>query len=108
VEYEGGFICWPKRLILSNRTKYVPEPEDDLFVSILAVSTMVFPAKYDGFRVRSIGISRGGDKMSNEMRWLLKLWEEIEESEDWGLYGVMAEECDYEKLKKLGQKFWHI
>ena len=74
---------------------------------ILAVSTMVFPAKYDGFRVRNIGVP-SGDNMSNETRRLLKLWEEIEESADWGPYGVAAKECDYEKLKRLGQKFWHI
>jgi serine/threonine protein kinase len=60
VEYMGGFICWPKWLILSNMEGYVPKPEDDLFASMLAVSQMVFPGKYEGFRMSSIGITKNG------------------------------------------------
>jgi serine/threonine protein kinase len=108
VEYMGGFLCWPKRLIESNRTWYVPEPEDDLFASILAVSQMVFPTKFEGFRVSSIGVSGDGEKRSPETERLLNLWKDIEVSEQWGPFAVAARECNYEKLKRMGDMFWHI
>lgn len=64
VEYMGGFICWPKRLILANQKMYMPEPEDDLYASILAVSHMVFPERYERFRASNVGLRRNGNSMN--------------------------------------------
>jgi hypothetical protein len=77
----------------------VPEAEDDLFASILAVSQMVFPGKYEGFRVSSIGITKGWDFHSLEIKRLLELWEDVERSSWWSLFSIAARRCDYEKLK---------
>ena len=30
VEYLGGFICWPARLLSSDYARYTPQPTDDL------------------------------------------------------------------------------
>jgi serine/threonine protein kinase len=31
VDYSGGYICWPRRLLQSREQSYMPEPADDLF-----------------------------------------------------------------------------
>jgi hypothetical protein len=108
VEYKGGFICWPKRLIMANQEKYVPEPEDDLYASILAVSQIVFPERYEGFRVSSIRLQGNGDNSSHETKRLLELWEDVEKSTIWGPFANAAGERDYEKLKKMGDIFWYV
>ena len=104
VEYAGGFICWPKRLITSNRTHYVPEAVDDLLASILAVLHMVYPSQYEGLRVSSIGVHGDGER-SPETQHLLDLWDMIEKSRMWGRFVKAAERCDYEMLKEMGDVF---
>jgi serine/threonine protein kinase len=44
VEYLGGYICWPKRLLESNTIHYTSEPADDLFASILVILHLIFPS----------------------------------------------------------------
>jgi serine/threonine protein kinase len=44
VEYLGGFICWPARLLSSDYARYTPQPTDDLFACILVILHMLFIA----------------------------------------------------------------
>lgn len=83
VEYHGGFISWPKRLIETNTSQYVPEPEDDLLGAILLVLHMLFPLHFDGFRASHIRVGGPQEKHSSETLKLLKLWGDIEKSRIW-------------------------
>ena len=42
VEYSGGYLCWPHRLLEAKTVLYVPEVADDLYASILVVLNMLF------------------------------------------------------------------
>ena len=37
VHYSGGYICWPRRRLLSGEQSYMPKAADDLFACILVV-----------------------------------------------------------------------
>jgi len=105
VEYHGGYIAWPKRLLENNISKYVPEPRDDLFASILVVLHMLFPQHFASFRARDLGVCGPGEKPSRETMDLLRLWGEIEKSSIWGRFAKAAQEMDYESLKCMAEVF---
>ena len=42
VDYFGGYISWPIKLLKSNDSIYIPRAEDDLFASILVVLHMLY------------------------------------------------------------------
>ena len=73
VEYHGGFILvsWPKRLIENNTSQYIPEPEDDLFASILLALHMLFPLHFNAFRASHIRVGGPQEKPSSETLELL-------------------------------------
>ena len=56
VNYEGGHICWPKRLLESNTERYIPELADDLFACILVVLHLLFSSRFNMFHVDGISI----------------------------------------------------
>jgi hypothetical protein len=105
VEYHGGFISWPKRLIENNTVQYVPKPEDDLFASILLVLHMLFPLHFDAFRASRIGV---GGPPSSETLELMKLWGDIEKSRIWEPFVKAAKTRDYELLKGMADVFCHV
>jgi serine/threonine protein kinase len=49
VQYSGGYICWPHRLLEVKTVLYVPEAMDGLYACILVVLTMLFPQHFDDF-----------------------------------------------------------
>ena len=108
VEYCGGFISWPKRLIENNILRYIPKPEDDLFASILLVLHMLFPLHFDAFRANCIGLSGPQEKPSKETLELKRLWGDIEKSRIWEPFMKAAEARNYEMLKGMGDVFCHV
>jgi hypothetical protein len=58
--------------------------------------------------VSSIGITNKVDSRSPETERLLKLWDDVERSSVWRLFAIAAAEWDYEKLKDMGDMFWHV
>jgi hypothetical protein len=102
VEYLGGFICWPKRLLQGNIEKYMPRPQDDLFASILVVLHLLFPSEFDAFRAHNVD---SGQQRTRETQRLLTLWEDIEKSKMWSIYPPAAEDKNYDKLKEMGSIF---
>jgi hypothetical protein len=108
VEYLGGFICWPKRLLESNTQFYVPEPADDLHATILVVLQLVFPSQFDRMCANHIGVSNAALHQSQETRHLLKLWKDIEESKVWSQFVKAAESRQYETLKGMADVFCHL
>jgi serine/threonine protein kinase len=106
VEYHGGFISWPKRLIENNTSHYIPQPEDDLLASILLVLHMLFPLHFDAFRASHIGV--GGTTPSPETMKLKALWDYIESSRIWEPFVKAAKARDYELLKGMADVFCHV
>jgi hypothetical protein len=108
VEYHGGFISWPKRLIENNTLRYIPKPEDDLFASILLVLHMLFPLHFDAFRASCIGVGGPQEKPSSETLEVMKLWDDIEKSRIWEPFVKAANARDYELLKAMADVFCHV
>jgi Protein kinase domain len=105
VEYHGGFICWPKRLIENNTVQYKPKPEDDLLASILLVLHMLFPLHFDAFPASQIGV---GGTPSPETMKLKNLWDDIENSRIWAPFVEAAKARNYELLKGMADVFCHL
>jgi hypothetical protein len=108
VEYHGGFISWPKRLLEHNTLQYIPEPEDDLFASILLVLHMLFPFHFDAFCASHIRVGGPQEKPSSETLELLKLWGDIEKSPIWQPFVEAAKALDYDLLKGMADVFCHV
>jgi hypothetical protein len=108
VEYHGGFISWPKRLIESNTLQYIPKPEDDLFASILLVLHMLFPLRFDAFRASHIRVGGSQETPSSETLELKRLWDDIEKSRIWEPFVKAAKARDYKLLKGMADVFCHV
>jgi hypothetical protein len=52
VDYSGGYICWPRRLLQSREQSYTPEPADDL-ACILVVLHLLFPCQFDPMAIKT-------------------------------------------------------
>jgi serine/threonine protein kinase len=106
--YYGGCICWPKRLLETDRRLYTPEPADDLFACILVVLHLLFPSRFDAFHVNRIGISSFGQQRNEETEQLLELWNDIGQSQIWGRFMTAAQGRKYKELKGMADVFCHI
>jgi len=105
VEYSGGYICWPTRLLQTGTTSYIPKPADDLFASILVVLHLLFPSRFDGFDARKIEVA---EELSQESRRILQVWKDIESSRIWGKFYEAAKDESYDILLKMSDVFCHI
>ena len=103
VDYFGGFISWPVRLLKSNDSNYIPMPEDDLFASILVVLHMLFPQHFSSFSASKIGTVDSDERLR-----LIKLWEDIEKSRVWGSFLKAVNKQDYSTLKGMVDFFCHV
>jgi serine/threonine protein kinase len=105
VIYEGGHICWPKRLLGSNTGRYIPEPADDLFACILVVLHLLFPSRFNMFHVGSISIRT---PQTRETKKLLQLWNDIEKSKIWKPFVEAARTEKYDNLKGMADVFCSV
>ena len=104
VEYLGGYICWPRRLLVTGTKLYIPEAADDLYASILVVLHMLFPRRFDDFGAGEIGL---GD-MTPETVNILQVWKDIEASTIWGRFYTAATHLDYDTLLEMSDFFCHV
>jgi Serine/threonine protein kinase len=105
VQYLGGYVCWPKRLLETRTQLYVPEPADDLYASILVVLHMLFPSRFDNFKVSGIG---SNSDLTPETLEILQLWKDIEASTIWGRFYQAARDLNYDTLLEMGDCFCHV
>ena len=108
VDYLGGYICWPQRLLQSTAQEqlYIPEPADDLFACILVVLHLLFPCRFDKFNASNI---RPGDGDQNpETSKVLQMWKDIENSKIWGGFYRAAKDKDYDRLLEIAEVFCHV
>ena len=105
VEYSGGYICWPRRLLLSSEGLYMPEPADDLFACILVVLHLLFPLRFDEFNAWNI---RASDNQNPESLKVLQMWRDIESSKIWGQFYEAASVQNYDKLLEISEVFSHV
>ena len=108
VEYLGGFISWPMRLLKSKTSRYIPTAEDDLMASILLVLHMLFPRNFDSFRASNIGFVGNPHSPSDETLQLMNLWKDIKKSCMWKPFLTAANARDYEVLKGMADVFCHV
>jgi predicted Ser/Thr protein kinase len=107
VEFFGGFICWPKRVLESDCERYLPCKSDDLHAAILLVLHLLFPSQFDSFYVSNIRPGKKNDR-TVETNQLLTLWSNIEKSFIWGRFVLAANVEDYEELAKMSEVFCHM
>lgn len=105
VDYSGGYICWPRRLLQSQEQAYVPEPADDLFACILVVLHLLFPQRFDEFNAGNI---RADDDQNPETLRVLQMWRDIESSKIWGQFYKAARDENYDGLLEISEVFSHV
>ena len=105
VDYSGGYICWPRRLLQSREQSYIPEPADDLFACILVVLHLLFPCRFDEFNAGNI---RADDHQNAETSKVLQMWRDIESSKIWGQFYRAARDQDYDGLLDISEIFCHV
>ena len=105
VDYSGGYICWPRRLLQSREQSYTPEPADDLFACILVVLHLLFPCRFDDFNAGNI---RPDDSHNPETSRVLQMWRDIESSKIWGRFYQSARAQDYVGLLEISEVFCHV
>ena len=103
MEYHGGFMCWPMRLLECNVELYIPEPADDLLAGILVILHLLFPSHFDRFHASNIGLVETWEKTR-----LLKLWRALEQSVIWGPFVAAARGGDYKTLKNMADVFCYV
>jgi hypothetical protein len=108
VQYLGGFISWPMRLLKGKTSRYIPTAEDDLLASILLVLHMLFPRSFDSFRASNVGLVGDPHSPSEETLQLMNLWDDIEKSCMWKPFLTAAKARDYEVLKGMADVFCHV
>jgi hypothetical protein len=102
VDYSGGYICWPRRLLQSRQQSYIPEPADDLFACILVVLHLLFPRRFDEINAGNIGAD--GPETSR----VLQMWKDIESSKIWGKFYEAARDENYDGLLEISEVFSHV
>ena len=105
VDYSGGYICWPRRLLQSREQAYTPEPADDLFACILVVLHLLFPCRFDVFNAGNI---RSDINENPETLRVLQMWRDIENSKIWGRFYQAARAQDYVGLLEISEVFCHV
>jgi hypothetical protein len=105
VDYSGGYICWPRRLLQSPEQLYMPEPADDLFACILVVLQLLFPRRFDEFNAGNI---RADGNQNPETLRVLQMWRDIESSKIWGQFYEAAKDKKYDGLLEISEVFCHI
>jgi len=105
VDYSGGYICWPRRLLQSREQSYMPEPADDLFACILVVLHLLFPCRFDEFNAGNI---QPDDNQNPETSRVLQMWRDIESSKIWGQFYRAARNHDYDGLLEISEVFCHV
>jgi hypothetical protein len=96
VQYEGGYICCPPRLLRNLNALYRPRKSDDYHAYILLLNSVLFPKSMDGFHSARIQ-----EPASKEAESLLGLWAELTKSLFWQTYIQAAIDCDIAVLKRL-------
>ena len=105
VDYSGGYICWPRRLLQSGEQLYKPERADDLFACILVVLHLLFPRRFDEIDARNIGAD--GNQNPETLR-VLQMWKDIESSRIWGQFYEAARDENYDRLLEISEVFSHV
>jgi hypothetical protein len=104
VDYEGGYICWPHRLLENGETRYVPEPSDDLHACILVVLHLLFPSRFGIFRASNISHMSSTEEKTN----LLRLWTSLTLSKHWATFVTAAQQKDYNTLNDMADLFCSV
>lgn len=99
----GGYVCCPPRLIGQLNALYIPSFADDCLAFVLLVNTILFPARWEGFR--SCELEKSG---SPESRMLGGFWRKLATSQLWRSFYKAACAEDYEGLKKMVEFFVYL
>lgn len=103
IQFCGGYVCCPPELIGHLNTSYTPSPADDCLAVILLVNTILFPARWAGFR--SCELEKAG---SPETRILGDFWKRMATSPIWRAFYNAGCAADYDGLKEMGEFFVYL
>lgn len=103
VDFNGGYVCCPPKLLGKLDTVYKPAPADDCIAVVLLVNTILFPSRWQTFQ--SVKLEMPG---SPETRDMGKFWLNMEKSAIWGPFFKAAFAPNYDDLKKMDQLFVHL
>lgn len=103
VKFCGGYVCCPPGLIGHLDTSYTPSPADDCLATVLLVNTILFPARWEGFR--SFRLETAG---SPETRILSDFWKGMATSQIWSPFYNAGAAADYDGLKEMVEFFVYL
>lgn len=103
VDFNGGYVCCPPKLLGKLSTVYKPTPADDCLAVVLLVNTILFPSRWASFR--SVKLEMPG---SPETRDMENFWHRMKLSSIWGPFYTAASGAQYETLKTMSQFFVHL
>lgn len=103
VDFNGGYICCPPKLLGNLDGIYKPIPADDCLAVVMLVNTILFPSRWECFK--SEQLEKPG---SPETIGMEKFWKSMAMSAIWGPFFEAGCNAKYADLKKMDQFFVHM
>lgn len=103
VDFNGGYICCPPKLLGNLDDIYKPTPADDCLAVVMLVNTILFPSRWECFK--SEQLEKPGSPETAKME---KFWKSMEASAIWGPFYKAGCGAKYASLKKMDQFFVHM
>lgn len=103
VNFNGGYICCPPRLLGDLSGIYEPIPADDCLAVVMLVNTILFPSRWECFQ--SAELEKPG---SPETRNMEKFWKSMATSAIWGPFYEAGRNAKYDILRMMDQFFVHM
>lgn len=103
IQFCGGYVCCPPGLIGHLNASYNPSPTDDCLAVVLLVNTILFPARWEGFR--SCELEKAG---SPETRILGDFWKKLATSQIWRRFYDAGCAARYTELKRMVEFFVYL
>lgn len=103
VDFNGGYVCCPPKILGNLQAVYQPTPADDCLAVVLLVNTILFPSRWEYFQSDKLEMAG-----SPETRELEKFWASMATSVIWGPFFHAGSAADYDGLKRMDQFFVHM
>lgn len=103
VNFNGGYVCCPPRLLGDLQCVYTPSAADDCLAVVLLVNTILFPSRWESFRSEKLEMPGSPETLGLE-----RFWASMQSSAIWGPFFRAAAGADYDGLKRMSQFFVHM
>lgn len=103
VNFNGGYVCCPPKLLGDMQCIYLPTPADDCLSVVLLVNSILFPSRWDSFRSEKLEMAGSPETMQME-----KFWARMQTSQIWEPFFDAASRAYYGGLRRMDQFFVHM